>query len=265
MNFPWRRPKCLEEKGNFPGSNVFSLKEGQSALRKKANSSRSNVFSLRKDPSSFKNNHVSNCFVITTISCWFFYKLANYHWKGFNDGYNSMVGSVSIGIHMKNLKSHKVSDTFAPSGHMVGPEEQRCPLGRKGLKLPWEQPRSLGNKSFQNFVWSYLVHMNSDWSASNYKVVALIETLPMIGCKLIQHVKIEITKWFGTWLFPKENTLLPKEVSLLPRVLQPSSRHLGPPLWKIHCPLKDFSLLLGELFKCPKEKGNFYGEQWIYP
>jgi hypothetical protein len=33
-----------------------------------------------------------------------FCKLANYHWKGLNDGYNFVAESASIGIHMKKVK-----------------------------------------------------------------------------------------------------------------------------------------------------------------
>jgi hypothetical protein len=72
-----------------------------------------NIFSPGKGPSSSKKN-VLNLFVITIISCLFLYCFITYHWKGFEKIYNFIVGNISIKIHMQNLRSKKISNTFVP-------------------------------------------------------------------------------------------------------------------------------------------------------
>jgi hypothetical protein len=59
-------------------TNKFSLRKGPNSLGEKVSLSRNNVFSLRAMGFSSKNNHVSNRFVITTISCSFLYKFMTY-------------------------------------------------------------------------------------------------------------------------------------------------------------------------------------------
>jgi len=51
-------------------------------------------------------NHSHHMFVL--------YRLVAYHWKGLKEGYNFVVGSTSIQICMKKLKSHKILDKFVP-------------------------------------------------------------------------------------------------------------------------------------------------------
>jgi hypothetical protein len=87
------------------GSNEFTPREGPSVLGKRGASPGSNVLSPKKGPSSPRNNHVLNCFVITTLSHWFSYKLVTYNWKGLDVGYKFEVKNVSIKIHMKKIKS----------------------------------------------------------------------------------------------------------------------------------------------------------------
>jgi hypothetical protein len=42
-------------------------------------------------------------FTIIIISCSFLYRLATYHWKGFEESYNFVVGSISIKAHMQKI------------------------------------------------------------------------------------------------------------------------------------------------------------------
>lgn len=117
MNFFRGRPKCF-------GNDVFSLGEGQSALGRRVDSPRNNVFSLGKGPSSPWNNHVLNCFVITTISCWFLYRLANYHWKGLNEGYVQVCDWKCF--NRNSYEKDKITQNLkhiCSLGHMVGPKE----------------------------------------------------------------------------------------------------------------------------------------------
>jgi len=104
------------------------LREGPSSLGRKLISPNSNGPSL-------KNNHVLNCFAITTISCSFLYKFMTYHWKGVEKGYNFVVGSILIIICIKIYISYKVSNKFAFKAH-GWPWEQSSPLKRNKFKLP---------------------------------------------------------------------------------------------------------------------------------
>jgi hypothetical protein len=61
------------------------------------------MYFLRKKPKFPRVTHVPNLFVITNISCLFLYKLATYPWKSFKEGYNFVVGSISITTHMQKL------------------------------------------------------------------------------------------------------------------------------------------------------------------
>jgi len=56
-----------------------------------------------KKPKFSRVTNVLNSFAITTISCLFLYKLATYPWKSFKGGYNFVIGSISITIHMQKL------------------------------------------------------------------------------------------------------------------------------------------------------------------
>lgn len=51
---------------------------------------------------------------VQTIPCSLVYKLATYHWKSLKESYNFVIGNISIKIYMKNLKAHKIFDTFVP-------------------------------------------------------------------------------------------------------------------------------------------------------
>jgi hypothetical protein len=94
-------------------NNEFSLGKGSSSLGEKGSFLEEQCIALGKGASFLGNNHVSNHFAITIISCLFSYMLA-YHWKGLEEGYKFVVGSISIKIHMKKLRSHKIFNTFIP-------------------------------------------------------------------------------------------------------------------------------------------------------
>jgi hypothetical protein len=101
MKFPWRRSQVPFGEGHFAwGNNVLSLGKRLKFLEKK---------------------YILNVFAITTISCLFLYRLATYHWKGLEVGYNFVVGNTSIKIHMKKLWLNKISDTFVPQGTWLLP------------------------------------------------------------------------------------------------------------------------------------------------
>jgi len=62
--------------------------------------------------------------------------------------------------------------------------------------------------------------MRSNWSASNYKVVTLLKTFPMIGHKHIYINKYEmvvIAKKFGTYVSLGSNHVHEKKEFKLPR------------------------------------------------
>lgn len=110
-------PSSLGKRATSLRNNVLSLGKGLSSSRKSATSSKNNVFFLEEGPSSIRNNRVLNHFVITIISCSFSYIIVTYHhWKCVKKGYNFVVESISIRIHMKKLCLHKILDTFVPLG-----------------------------------------------------------------------------------------------------------------------------------------------------
>jgi hypothetical protein len=108
--FLGERLKFPKEKDNFPQKQCSFPRKGLSSLGRKATS-------LRKRLSSPWNSHVPNNFTISTISCWLLYRLATYHWKVLEEGYNFVVENISIKIHYKKkLRSHKVLNTSTPQG-----------------------------------------------------------------------------------------------------------------------------------------------------
>jgi hypothetical protein len=78
-NFLGQRPKFPMDKGNFLKKQWTLLGEG---------------------PKFLKETYVLNLFVITTFSFSFLYRLATYHSKGFEEGYNFVSESTSIIIHI---------------------------------------------------------------------------------------------------------------------------------------------------------------------
>lgn len=50
------------------------------------------------------------------------YKFMTYHWKAVEKGYNFVVGSTSIRIHMKKLYLHKILNTFVTSRTWLFPK-----------------------------------------------------------------------------------------------------------------------------------------------
>jgi hypothetical protein len=51
----------------------------------------------------FGETYVSNFYAFGTISHFFWYMIAAYHWKGVHESYNFVVGSTSIKIRMEKL------------------------------------------------------------------------------------------------------------------------------------------------------------------
>jgi hypothetical protein len=47
--------------------------------------------------------YIQNFLAITFISCLSLYRLATYHWKGFEERYNFVVEKNLIGTHMQKL------------------------------------------------------------------------------------------------------------------------------------------------------------------
>jgi hypothetical protein len=111
-------------------------------------------------PKFFWETYVLNFFGNITFSCLFLYRHATSHWKGLKEGYNFVVESTLIIIHMKMLQSHKVSNTFVLQGtwlllsnlsfcsprHMVGLKEFFMSLEEKWPKLPQAITVSFGEK-----------------------------------------------------------------------------------------------------------------------
>jgi hypothetical protein len=56
-----------------------------------------------KKPKFRGETYVPNFLAIRDISYVFSYRLAIYHWKGFKDSYNFVVGNNSIRTHMQKL------------------------------------------------------------------------------------------------------------------------------------------------------------------
>jgi hypothetical protein len=114
-------------------------------------------------------------------------------------------------------------------------------LGEQGLKLPKEKLCSAKNKYVRNFVQSYSFHMNLDWIAFNYKVVAFFETFSNNRSQSLyknEHEMVIVAKRFGTYV---------------------SLRNLGPFGEKVHCSSRKFPFLWG-IYIFPRESyflGNF--------
>jgi len=75
MNEILQKITYTRRKKNSSKTNEFSFRKGPNSLGKKIAFSRSNVFSLGAMGFFSKNNHVSNRFVITTISVHFYISL----------------------------------------------------------------------------------------------------------------------------------------------------------------------------------------------
>jgi hypothetical protein len=58
-------------------------------------------------PKFLRETYVLNLFVIIVIFFFKIYSLAAYHWKGFKESYNFVVGNISIKIHMQKLRLKK--------------------------------------------------------------------------------------------------------------------------------------------------------------
>jgi hypothetical protein len=75
MKFPWGKAQVPCGEGHLAWEN--------------------NVLSLER-LKFLEKKYVPNIFVITTISCLFLYRLATYHWKGIEEGYNFAVGNTFV-------------------------------------------------------------------------------------------------------------------------------------------------------------------------
>jgi hypothetical protein len=74
---------------------------------------------------------------IIVISYLFLYKLATYHWKGFEESYKFVNGSISIKTHIQKLCSYKVSNTFIHRENMVAPWGNLGPFFLGGQVYAW--------------------------------------------------------------------------------------------------------------------------------
>jgi hypothetical protein len=102
----FKKTTWTKNKKNSLKNNEFSLGKSSSSLGEKGSFFEEQCISLRKGPNLLRNNHVLNHFAIITISCLFLYRLIAYHWKGLEKGYNFVVESTSIKIHMKKNYDH---------------------------------------------------------------------------------------------------------------------------------------------------------------
>jgi hypothetical protein len=153
------------------------------------------------------------------ISCSFLYRLVTYHWKGFKDSYNFVVGGTSIKTHVQKLRLHKISDAFAPREKMVVPwgnlgpflpDEHGCSMGQFKLVSPQGTTITRRKKPFSNQpVFDYMssstylqLHKyiyfstNSKWPTSHLKLINFLIKLVNVRCwplLLIDH-------WFLFWI-----------------------------------------------------------------
>jgi hypothetical protein len=71
--------------------------------KEKPTSLRNNELFLEEKLKFLEETYVPIFLTIVVISFLFSYKLAIYHYKGFNDNYNFVVENISIIIHMQKL------------------------------------------------------------------------------------------------------------------------------------------------------------------
>jgi hypothetical protein len=86
-----------EEKNNLvaPHGNLSSFSLGTWLFpRKKDNFP-------RERPKFVGETYIPKTFAIRTIPCLLLYKLVTYHWKGLEESYNFVVGSILIKFYMK--------------------------------------------------------------------------------------------------------------------------------------------------------------------
>jgi hypothetical protein len=108
------KKKFPKEKGSFLQEQFTFFGEGPKVSKKKGNFPKEQCTFPKGSPSSLGNILVLNFFVITFMSCLSLFRLVTYYRKGLKEGYNFVIGSTSIIICMKKLRSHKISNKFAP-------------------------------------------------------------------------------------------------------------------------------------------------------
>jgi hypothetical protein len=64
---------------------------------------KNNELPPRKGPNTSRETYVLNLLAITAIPYLSLYRLVTHHWKGFEERYNFVVGSISIRTHMQKL------------------------------------------------------------------------------------------------------------------------------------------------------------------
>jgi hypothetical protein len=108
MNFSW-------EKGIFPRVQCIFFGERSKFLRE---------------------TYVPNFFVITTISCLFLYRFMTYHWKGFKEGYNFVVGNTSNYNSYAKIMIKQNFEHIYSSMNMVAPLGNLSPCSLGTWLLP---------------------------------------------------------------------------------------------------------------------------------
>jgi hypothetical protein len=58
-----------------------------------------------------------------------------YQWTGFDKGYNFIIENASIRIHMRKIRLHKISNTFAPRGTCLLPWAIQDPFSQRPVGL----------------------------------------------------------------------------------------------------------------------------------
>jgi hypothetical protein len=122
MNEVLRKTTYTRKKKSFSKRNEFFLREGASSLGRNVTSPRSNILSLRNNGPFLNEQSCFESFCNHNHFMFILYKFMTYHWKGVENGYNFVVGSTSIRIHMKKLCLHKVLNTFVPSRTWLFPK-----------------------------------------------------------------------------------------------------------------------------------------------
>jgi hypothetical protein len=87
--------------------------------------------------------YVPNLFVIITISCLFLYRLTTYHWKGFKEGYNFVVGNTSNQNSYAKITIKQNFEHIYSLMNMVAPLGNFKPLFPKHMVAPQDNLNSL--------------------------------------------------------------------------------------------------------------------------
>lgn len=101
-----------------------------------------------------------------------------YHWKGFKECYNFVVGSISIKTYVQKLSWNKISDTYACREYMVAPKWTQFQYMVEGVTW-WKYSTNL--LVFIVFLW-YMVSTHwVSWEFLKKKLLQTFQKMKMLA------------------------------------------------------------------------------------